>query len=162
VKLINSDLTKRNNNLESNNNALKRKYFLLGLAILCTIMVVYFAFNNGNVLRDVEASDAVLIIGKYSGKPNHPDLPVQHMLSESIKANARLTEFLSKIDTSFDSRNEFNTSQRFIIGSTEAREILQLIPFKYHDPETFPGYDAYSTDIEINGNYYGIIVSIPK
>lgn len=162
MKLINSDVTKRNNNFGNHNNVLRRKHFLFGLAIFGTIMLAYFALNSGKVLQEVEASDSVLIIGKYSGKPNHPDLPVQHMLSESLTVNTRVMGFLSKVDASFDSRNEFNTSQRFIIGSIEARQILQYIPFKYHDSETFPEYDAYSTDIEINGNYYGIILSIPK
>lgn len=66
------------------------------------------------------------------------------------------------VDRSYNPGLEFNPSKSTIISSIEALILLSIIPFTYHDSETFPCNDAYSTNVEIDGRHYGVILTIPK
>lgn len=106
---------------------------------------------------------ASLTIGRLPEMPNNPKLPLQHVDSATIRSNnPGLFQILSELDRSFDENAAIHYSTKMTISRSDAASLLDTIPFTYYDPNTVPGGDIHSTNIEINGKYYGIVLLVPK
>ncbi len=159
----------KNNNSENRFMSLKlRGVYLLALGIAAGAVFTVFAIielsSKDSISQAVEISDmAGLSIGRYAGKPTNDLRPLQNVdLSSVAVSSPRIQEFISQVDISYNPESSYTPSAEFVITRAEALALLQAIPFTYHDSDTIANRDVYSTDIEINGKYYGVVVIIPK
>ena len=142
-----------------------KRSFLIPIAAISVIAIasVILVANYQSPLPTAEAADAGLSITRWASKPNNPTLPLRNVTDLIRADDTRFKQFVSAVDSRFDPRiGEKNLASEFAIGGQEGLLLKQLIPFTYHDSDTFPEHDVYSTFIELDGKYYLVVLSLPK
>ncbi|MGI0016953.1 MAG: hypothetical protein ACREBU_26320, partial [Nitrososphaera sp.] len=119
-------------------------------------------YGSEPIATSAQNLDAGVKIDRYEGEPKNTLLPVQHVTLSSLSSESKIIDMINRVDASFDPRAQTHQSESIKITSSQARVLLQLIPFTYHDLESYPDYEVHSTNIELDGKYYLVIVSVPK
>lgn len=116
---------------------------------------------NSNKTRELSEM-GILEMTREQGERHNPNLPTQHIDVNSLNTNNPVIHYMTGVNKYYHPYDTYNSALRFAIDKTSAIEILHTIPFKYHNSKTQPGYDMYSTIMEVDGKYYFVILGVPK
>ena len=159
--------SKDNNKKENNRRVMAHKKYLMlavGSVIITVTFISIIMISTSNQIPEAEASDfASLAILRWGAEPQNPKLPVQHLSTYSIEtSNSKTAQIISIENNRYDPRLRDQSSLQVSLSKAEALAIIQTIPFTYHDYETLSGYDIHSANIEVDGKYYQVVLTISK